>query len=674
MTFLQPFVLWALPLILLPVIIHLLNRLRHRSQPWAAMRFLLSATRSSTGHAKLRQFLILLFRVLAVLMLVLFIGRPLAGGWVGWALSPAPDAVLILLDRSASMEAQAAGATTTKREQALKLVAQAAKEFEETSHLVLIDSALRAPQEVAKAASLSELTLTAPTDTAADIPAMLQSAVNWLIENRAGTAEIWIASDLQRSNWQPDDTRWKNVIAQLASLKQKVRVRLLASNQATDNDTSIATRETVRRKRGEQSDLQLVADFQRTANRAETIPLTLILDGARSQFDVTMDSQALRWRNKTELGDKKGGGWGALELPADANRRNNTTYFVYGTEMPLRARIVSSEPQSARFLQLAAGILGDGAPRSADLLSPASTTSAVWDDNTLIVWQAPLPEGVVAERVRKFAEEGGAVIFLPPAQAETTRFGGVGWGEVQSAETDKSFRIVRWDEEQGPLAKSDEGMSLALPQVTFQKRQLISGQKTVLAAFEDGTPFLTRQTLGRGEVYFCASLPRRDWSSLGDGTVLVPMMQRLLLSGSRRLQQASSIMCGELSVGDQGRRWETVDAVGLKDIRTQAGVYRSGERLVAVNRPLIEDDLEVVETSEATRLFSDLPFQMLQERRTQNDSLQGEVWRLFVFAMLAFLIAEGILILPARTENSSSTAPRPLAKPPAETRVPEMAA
>ena len=93
-----------------------------------------------------------------------------------------------------------------------------------------------------------------------------------------------------------------------------------------------------------------------------------------------------------------------------------------------------------------------------------------------------------------------------------------------------------------------------------------------------------------------------------------------------------------------------------------------------MNRPAIEDDLEVVETSEATRLFSDLPFQMLQERRTQNDSLQGEVWRLFVFAMLAFLIAEGILILPARTVNSSAAAPRPTAKPPAESRVPEMAA
>ncbi|MDB4804230.1 BatA domain-containing protein, partial [Verrucomicrobia bacterium] len=69
MTFLQPIILFGLPLILLPVAIHLLNRLRHRTIPWGAMRFLVAASRSSVNRAKLKQFLILLFRTLAVLML-----------------------------------------------------------------------------------------------------------------------------------------------------------------------------------------------------------------------------------------------------------------------------------------------------------------------------------------------------------------------------------------------------------------------------------------------------------------------------------------------------------------------------------------------------------------------------------------------------------------------------
>mgnify|MGYP002151439806 CR=1 FL=1 len=47
MTFLNPLMLWGLPLILLPVLVHLFNRLRHRKLPWAAMMFLRMANRKS---------------------------------------------------------------------------------------------------------------------------------------------------------------------------------------------------------------------------------------------------------------------------------------------------------------------------------------------------------------------------------------------------------------------------------------------------------------------------------------------------------------------------------------------------------------------------------------------------------------------------------------------------
>ena len=125
MTFLQPLLLWGLPLLLLPVIIHLLNRLRHRSHPWAAMRFLVAATRSSVSNTRLRQLLILLCRMAMVAALCLFLARPLAGGWMGWAVSAAPDAIVILLDRSASMEIKTGG--ESRREQGIRLLAGAAQ-------------------------------------------------------------------------------------------------------------------------------------------------------------------------------------------------------------------------------------------------------------------------------------------------------------------------------------------------------------------------------------------------------------------------------------------------------------------------------------------------------------------------------------------------------------------
>lgn len=290
MTFLQPLVLFGLPLVLTPVIIHLLNRLRHRPKPWAAMRFLVSATRSTTARSKLRQFLILACRVLAVAALIFFLARPLAGGWLGWALSSAPDAILILLDRSASMETQNNG--TSRRQEAIQMLAQAATQFEETSHLILIDSVTCAPQEISRATNLAQLPITGPSDTAADIPAMLRAAFDWLVENRAGSAEIWIASDNQRSNWLPDDSRWKNLLAQFGGLSQKVRVRLLDLNETTTApNASISIRELLRRPRGDASELQVTLDIERNRNTAATLPVTLTLDGGRSETDVKLEDR-----------------------------------------------------------------------------------------------------------------------------------------------------------------------------------------------------------------------------------------------------------------------------------------------------------------------------------------------------------------------------------------------
>ena len=70
MNFLQPLTLIALPLVLLPVIIHLINQQRHRTVPWAAMMFLMTAKRMSKGMARIRHILILLMRVLAIWRLV----------------------------------------------------------------------------------------------------------------------------------------------------------------------------------------------------------------------------------------------------------------------------------------------------------------------------------------------------------------------------------------------------------------------------------------------------------------------------------------------------------------------------------------------------------------------------------------------------------------------------
>ena len=102
MTFLQPIALLGLLFALAPFIIHLLNLLRHRTVPWAATRFLFQARKSSSRLSKLKRWLILLLRVLALAALALMIARPMTGGDSLFSLSNgSPEVLVLVLDRSA---------------------------------------------------------------------------------------------------------------------------------------------------------------------------------------------------------------------------------------------------------------------------------------------------------------------------------------------------------------------------------------------------------------------------------------------------------------------------------------------------------------------------------------------------------------------------------------------
>src|SRR5215212_3405770 len=99
MNFLQPMMLAALPLMALPIVIHLINQRRYQTMRWAAMMFLLAANRMSRGYARLRQWLIMAFRMAAIGALIFAVSRPLAGGWLGVAAGGRPDTTIVIVDR-----------------------------------------------------------------------------------------------------------------------------------------------------------------------------------------------------------------------------------------------------------------------------------------------------------------------------------------------------------------------------------------------------------------------------------------------------------------------------------------------------------------------------------------------------------------------------------------------
>ena len=131
MSFLQPVALFGFILVIAPILIHLFNRLRHRQQEWAAMRFLLRACEKSSKSTKLRHWLTLLLRMLALICLTLLIAQPVfhqEESWLSFT-GQKPVTLVCVLDRSASMERIAKGTTSSLRKLSLNTILTLSKKL-----------------------------------------------------------------------------------------------------------------------------------------------------------------------------------------------------------------------------------------------------------------------------------------------------------------------------------------------------------------------------------------------------------------------------------------------------------------------------------------------------------------------------------------------------------------
>ncbi len=68
----------------------------------------------------------------------------------------------------------------------------------------------------------------ADSSATADVPKMLESALDYLQKNKPGPTEIWICSDLRTADWNADSGSWSLIRQGFESLPQSVRFHLLA--------------------------------------------------------------------------------------------------------------------------------------------------------------------------------------------------------------------------------------------------------------------------------------------------------------------------------------------------------------------------------------------------------------------------------------------------------------
>lgn len=240
-----------------PILIHILSRRRFRRIRWAAMEFLLDATRRNRRRVRLEQLILLALRCLAIILMAMMIARPfirpgLAASLIGAA---ARTERIILIDDSFSMayrptSGQGAGGEpvfAAATEAAERIARWIAGEVGGDSLTVLLTSDPQRPSLALP--SLSEANLRIlhehlETLSTSHRPARMADAIVAVAELvrrapiQANTA-VYVISDYQRRDWirpaSPDEEKPRSVIAPLAELAdEQDRVRLALVDVGAD--------------------------------------------------------------------------------------------------------------------------------------------------------------------------------------------------------------------------------------------------------------------------------------------------------------------------------------------------------------------------------------------------------------------------------------------------------
>ena len=205
MQFLNPALLAGTLLFAVPLLIHLLNRQRHKRRPWAAMDFLLRAYQKQRNRLRNENLLLLLLRCLIPILLALAVARPLWKEAVSLITGGGVVHHVFVLDGSYSMGLRQDGAQTPY-ERARALVGRALDRFEtnpnKNDKVTLVHAGIR-PRFLVRgdldvtAARAAWLQTSKPDDAASDLDEALSQVLDALEESSDPSTQVYVLTDMQ---------------------------------------------------------------------------------------------------------------------------------------------------------------------------------------------------------------------------------------------------------------------------------------------------------------------------------------------------------------------------------------------------------------------------------------------------------------------------------------------
>lgn len=561
MQFLAPAALAGLAALSLPVIIHLLNKLRVREVRWAAMRFLQAAAKKNQRRVKMQDLLLLILRCLVLALIVFAFARPTfekiekSSAVAGDALT-----VMVLLDQSASMGASDGIETRFAAARTATLGFLEELPSGSAAGLLLVNDSYTSPVSrpsrdlslVRRSVELAKL-----TDRGTDFQPALRAAVESL-RNLSGRREIHLFTDNQLVGWRALESV-REFLKTAPDIKIVVTAPASAPSAGAGTGNLAITHlklDTAIPVAGQP--IRVLAEITNYGDApADGVRLTLSVDDDAPSADAVVGQLAAGGTRYVPLLVRlPGTGFHTLTaaLPPDRLAFDNRRTLALEIAPARDVLVVESRRGPApwqgtgHFLASALAPVDEEAA-SRHYLHVTRTTAADVDASKLsgyaVVFLAGadplLPAAVTA--LAGFVREGGGLVVMPGDATPADLFAEAPWPDLlpavisppPAAEAALALEGGPFNNPLLTLWNDSASGNLAAVRVAkaFSLEPIKSPDASVVLRLADSRPVIMERTVGKGRVVLFAAPPIPSWTNLPLHPAFVPLVHRLYAATAR---------------------------------------------------------------------------------------------------------------------------------------------
>lgn len=523
MNFLYPTFLFGLAAIAIPVIIHLFNFRRYKKVYFTNVRFLKELKQESDSKSRLKEYLILAMRILALTFLVFSFAQPFIPGKA--KVQQGQKAISVYVDNSFSMEST--NKQGTLLENAKTAAAEIAGSFGGADRFQLITNDFEGKHQrlLSKEEFLEQLEEIRISSATKDMNEVIKRQQDFLQNSGNKNKQIFLLSDFQKNN----------AVIRKSSLDTTIALSLIPLQSSEQNNVYIDSIwfETPVQQFGTQQVIH-ARIVNKSSKDVANSSLKLFINGkqaALGSFDAGAGSEAevsLAFTVK-----EKGINQCLLKIEDYPITYDDSFFFSFNAQTIIRSLVINGKDSrtAGNFRSL---MQNDSLFLYAENGETAIDYSLFPSLNVIVLNElSALSSGLGAE-LQKFVNAGGSLVIFPARKADIASYNLV-FAELRlpplvgmdTAGTRTQAVNFEQGLYEGVFEKADQRMDL--PKVKEHYRfaqQTRSGERSILS-LQNGDPFLSQYQVGSGKIYLFSSPSDELSSNLIRHALFVPTLIRL---------------------------------------------------------------------------------------------------------------------------------------------------